>query len=357
MWKTEDGSTGRLIQLSLGYFVFYVITGISVKYFLSSGMNDMEYLVYSTASSTLFATSIVLALRWYKLRSVRLINWGSFTFPSELLYIIPSGVLTAVVIPTTTLLYSFKGVSVMVAMVIMRGSVIIIGRVVDAIQIKQGILKKRVYLEENLGVVFALIAVSVKVLTGSGDGENPFANTAVVVIFSSYITAYAVRIYIMNYYKNTRPTDVKVDNNKAFFGIEQISSTTTLFLATAILLLIVRRAGWSGERITPFANAVFHPVPGWGWAAFWGTAFGVVAFFSVFLFMFKGRTATFAGLVNRLTSLVAGTTSTLLFALFFRGKWPQPIDWVSLFFILVAVSFIARAEKKRAAELAIQKKL
>ena len=173
MWKTEDGSTGRLIQLSLGYFVFYVITGISVKYFLSSGMNDMEYLVYSTASSTLFATSIVLALRWYKLRSVRLITWGSFTFPSELLYIIPSGVLTAVVIPTTTLLYSFKGVSVMVAMVIMRGSVIIIGRVVDAIQIKRGILKKRVYLEENLGVVFALIAVSVKVLTGGGMARTP----------------------------------------------------------------------------------------------------------------------------------------------------------------------------------------
>ena len=43
-----------------------------------------------------------------------------------------------------------------------------------------------------------------------------------------------------------------------------------------------------------------------------GIPYGAVAFFSVFIFMFQGRTATFAGLVNRLTSLIAGTTATLL---------------------------------------------
>ncbi|HDR04885.1 MAG TPA: hypothetical protein ENN84_06515 [Candidatus Marinimicrobia bacterium] len=356
MWRTEDGSTGRLIQLSMGYFIFYIITGISVKYFLSSGMSDMGYLVYSTGSSTLFATGVVLALRWFKLETVRPVTWMGITFPSELLYIIPSGVMTAVVIPTTTLLYSFKGISVMVAMVIMRGSVIIIGRIVDAIQIRQGILTKKVYLEENLGVLFAIIAVSVKVLSGGNSGgANPFTSLPVVIIFSSYIVAYAIRIYIMNYYKNTRPKYSKVDNNKAFFGIEQIASTTTLWIVTGVLLLIVTQSGWSGPRITPFANAFSQPELNWGSAAFWGTAFGVVAFFSVFLFMFKGRTATFAGLVNRLTSLIAGTASTLLFALFWSGKWPKMVDWISLLFILIAVGFIAVAEKKRSAELALEK--
>lgn len=355
MWKTEDGSTGRLLQLSFGYFIFYVITGISVKYFLSHGMNDMEYLVYSTGSSITFATVIALIMRWYKIQSVRLIDLGKHKIPSELLYIIPSGILTAVVIPTTTLMYSFKGISVMVAMVIMRGSVIIIGRIVDALQIRRGILHKKVYLEENLAVVFAIIAVSVKVLSGGDGGANPFTSLPVMVIFSSYISAYAVRIYIMNYYKNTRPKNTKVDNNKAFFGIEQISSTITIYLITVILLLTVKHSGWEGERITSFYNAFAHPAPQYGWAAFWGIAFGVVAFFSVFLFMFKGRTATFAGLVNRLTSLIAGTASTLLFALFCGGKWPKMIDWISLLFILVAVGFIALAEKKRSAELAQEK--
>ena len=78
----------------------------------------------------------------------------------------------------------------------------------------------------------------------------------------------------------------------------------------------------------------------------------MVAFFSVFIFMFKGRTATFAGLVNRLTSLVAGTVSTLLMALLWKQHWPG-LDWGSLAFIGVAVAFLGRAEKKRSAELAL----
>ena len=355
MWhlKTEDGSTGRLLQLVIGYFFFYIITGLSVKYFQDiAGMHSMEYLVYSTASSTLIATTIVLILKWYKLQSVRLTSMGSFTFPSELLYIIPSGVMTAVVVPTTTLLYSFQGISVMVAMTIMRGSVIIIGRIVDAIQIKQGILHKKVYIEENMGVLFAILAVSLKVLTGSRDGgANPLTSIPVMVIFFSYIIAYAVRIYIMNFYKNTRPKQSKVDNNKAFFAIEQFASTATIWLVALIIFIIAIRTDAVGTRITPFVNAIRKPVPGFGKAMFWGTAYGIVAFFSVFLFMFKGRTATFAGLVNRLTSLIAGTTSTLLFALIWGGRWPAVVDWISLILIFVAVAFLTKAEKKRAIEL------
>jgi predicted benzoate:H+ symporter BenE len=67
--------------------------------------------------------------------------------------------------------------------------------------------------------------------------------------------------------------------------------------------------------------------------------------------MFKGRTATFAGLVNRLTSLVAGTTATVLLFFIFKTKFPTAQDWISLLFILVAVYFLTRAEQRRIAEL------
>ena len=76
-----------------------------------------------------------------------------------------------------------------------------------------------------------------------------------------------------------------------------------------------------------------------------------MAFFSVFIFMFKGRTATFTGLVNRLTSLVAGTTVTLLFYALYGGKFPSMQDWVSLGFILVSIAFLTKAETRRAREL------
>ena len=350
--KSGEGSTSRLLQLCAGYFFSYVATGVIVKYFLGPasagfpGMRDMEFLVYNTIGATSVCLTVVIAKGWYKLQSVRPITWGGVTFPSEYLYIIPSGVCTAIVIPTTTLLYSIEGISVMVAMVIMRGAVIIIGRVVDALQIKQGILKKRVYFEENVAVLFALSAVAVILLWEKKLG---FGSAAAIVILTSYIVAYLIRIYIMNYYKNTRPPGTKLDNN-GFFGVEQLAASGAMLL---FALFFYASPGWDVPQIATFKSAIDQPNAMWYLAMLAGLAYGLVAFFSVFIFMFKGRTATFAGLVNRLTSLVAGTAATLTSYVFFGGKLPQERDWISLGLILVAVGFLSIAEKKRAQELAV----
>jgi hypothetical protein len=348
MWRTTEGSTGRLIQLCIGYFVFYVITGITVKYFLSHGMEGMEFLVYSTAGGSLIVFPVVVGLKWYRLASNRTVRFAGLDVPSELAYIIPSGICTAVVIPTTTLMYTLP-ITVMVAMTMMRGSVIVISRVVDAIQIRQGILDKKVYLEENLAVASALAGVGVHIFYGAREkgGFDFVGDTAAMTIFISYIASYALRIYLMNYFKNTRGKGIKLDN-KGFFALEQFAATATLVLGTAAVLVLVH----GEERVELVRGAITNPIDGWGWATLAGTAFGAAAFFSVFLFMFKGRTATFAGLVNRLTSLIAGTTATIGSWLFFSGRRPSPQDWEALAFILIAVALLAKAERKRAAELA-----
>jgi hypothetical protein len=355
MWRTSEGSTGRLIQLCLGYFVFYVITGVAVKYFLGSpelgfpGMKGPEYLVYSTAGGSAIAIAVVVALRWWRLQSVRPVRFAGLRFPYELLVIVPSGVCTAVVIPTTTLMYMLP-ISVMVAMVIMRGSVIVISRAVDAIQIRQGLLHKRVYGEENVAVLFAIAAVAVNVF-GAGPGGFDFLRSKpAMTILGSYVVAYSIRIYIMNWYKNTAGRGVKRDN-RMFFGVEQIAASATLVLAAVVVYHSPTLFGAGGEVVETFRGAIATPHPQWTGGILSGTAFGIVAFFSVFLFMFKGRTATFAGLVNRLTSLIAGTTATLIFHFAFGGRFPRPKDWISLGLILVAIGFLTRSERKRVAEL------
>jgi hypothetical protein len=378
MWKTTEGSTGRLLQLCLSYFIFYVITGVTVKFFTGKsdlgfpGMKETEFLVYSTLGGTSLCVVVVLVLRWFKSKSTNLVHWGALSFPREYLYIVPSGVCTAVVIPTTTLMYLLP-ISVMVAMVIMRASIIVISRAVDAVQIRQGILYKKVYIEENIGVVLALIAASVQIFWVK-TGDFDFAHSGVALtILGSYITAYAIRIYIMNYYKNTRGKGVKLDN-KWFFSIEQIAACITMVLVGLFLFHAPRRFGWESTQLELYRGAFTNPRPMWSWAILAGMAYGMVAFFSVFIFMFKGRTATFAGLVNRLTSLVAGTTSTLvfyfaflcgvllvhpasskigslIFLFAFKGKFPKTQDWISLAFILIAVGFLSVAERKRVTEL------
>jgi len=361
-FNAKEGSTAALIQLCIGYFVFYVITGVTVKYFLAHGagfpgLHGMEFLVYSTTGGMGITLAIVLALRWYRFPSDNRRQVGPFSIPYEFYYIIPSGVCTAVVVPTTTLLYSFDGISVMVAMVLMRSSVIVISRAVDEVQIRQGILKKKVYLEENIAVLIAILVVVTEITGPSKGGESPFTSLPVMVIFTSYILAYSLRIYIMNYYKNTRPHGA-TGSNKGFFAIEQIASTTTVALVVLVFLLLHATVGLSGPRIDPMLDGFLSPDAKWAhWAVLAGTAFGIVSFFSVFIFMFKGRTATFAGLVNRITSLIAGTAATLVFALMFNGKYPHYMDWVNLGLIFVAVGFITRAEKKRAQELAAEKEI
>lgn len=455
--KTNEGTTERLLQLSGGYFFLYVITGYLAKYFDKVlGVTDIQYTFYNTIGGMLICNLIVIIWGWYRFKSSQYIKVLGFEMPKEFLYIIPSGICTAIVIPTTTLMYTLP-ISVMVAMIIMRASIIVISRFIDELQIRQGILKKKVYWEENLAVIIALAAVSLQLLnfkgafsaaeqTGSYAGfiSNLFkfdkkdfdflGNAAAMTILGFYLTAYTVRIYIMNYYKNTRPKGAIYDT-KGFFAVEQISSTLAITLAGFIFFYAVNRpaevpyqpqsaeifskltvekenllktvrlaqdmlkedAGkFSPEQRTAaensinqafalaadskakkediektekelqdqtgavkktfaykFTQAIRKPTDRWFAAIISGLPFGAAAFFSVFLFMFKGRTATFAGLVNRLTSLIAGTAATVLVALLIQGqKMPKQQDWFGLILMFVAIYFIGRAEKKRACELA-----
>ncbi|MHC4390968.1 MAG: hypothetical protein ACYS22_06580 [Planctomycetota bacterium] len=354
---SREATTGPLLQLCGGYFLAYVVTAVSVKYLLGPaakgfpGLHGLQLLIYSTAGGTALTTSVVLAFRWYKLRTQRYVAIGPLRVPVELCYIVPSGVCTAIVIPTTTLMYTLP-ISVMVAMVVMRASVIVISRAVDAIQIRQGILTRRVYPEEDIAVGLALAAIAIHLVDASASAAGSvLRSNAALAILGSYVVAYAIRIYIMNYFKHTRPPGVAKDN-RGFFGIEQITATVTLLCVTALVFAIAPRVPQI-EQLGILRQAIVSPEAAWPGATASGVAFGAAAFFSVFLFLYPGRTATFAGLVNRLTSLVAGTTATLIFATAFGGRFPATRDWISLTVIGAAVGFLARAERRRTRELTL----
>lgn len=263
----ETASTHRLLQLCAGYFSSYLVTGVLVKYFQGSaehgfpGMSDLQFLVYSTAGGTALCLGFVLLAGWWRLPA------GADN-RRLLMVMIPSGVCTAVVVPTTTLIYSLP-ITVMVAMVIMRGSVIVVSRLVDAVQIAQGVLHRRVYPEENIAVAFSLGAVAVHL----GYTEGAITLTpAALAILGAYITAYAVRIYLMNWFKNTNP-DVRVDN-RSYFAIEQIVASLVLAAGLGAVLLAAPTQG-PGLGL---AEAALHPHRAWLPALGAGMIYGIVAF-------------------------------------------------------------------------------
>ncbi len=350
--KTHEGTTERLLQYSFSYFFLYVITGYLAKYFAKTlVMGGTTYTVYNTIGGMFICNLVVLVWGWYKFQSAERINFLGLNIPREFLYIIPSGVCTAVIIPTTTLMYVLP-ISVMVAMIIMRASVIIISRIIDTIQIKQGVLRKTVYWEENVAVVFALIAVSIKMIYVKPGDFDFIHNAAAMTILGAYLTAYSIRIYIFNYYKNTRKPGAVYDT-KGFFAVEQITSSLALIVGGALFFYSIDLAGADPRTFAfQFKDSLVNTPALWKEGVLSGLPFGAAAFFSVFLFMFKGRTATFAGLVNRVTSLVAGTVATLVVWWLIAGqKLPGKEDWFGLAAIFAAIYFMGKAERKRAHEL------
>lgn len=342
IFRSSAGSTTRLLQYTASYFLLYVLFGLAVKYFQGSsrdgfpGLTEVEFLTYSTLGSALVCLSVILFAGWWKFPWKR----------NEIFFMVLSGTFTALVIPTTTLMYSLP-ISVMVAMVLMRGSIIVISRIVDSILIFQGLSHKKVVAEENIAMAFSLAAVGLYLFFAQSS-DFDFVNSSIAMgILTVYIVAYALRIYIMNLFKFTRSSST-TSNNQNYFAIEQLTASIWIFgLSGLVAFAPSLFSGLNGNFVPIFNQALTNPPSPWLWAAVAGLPFGFAAFFSVFLFMFEGRTSTFAGLVNRLASLMAGTISTLLFALLFAGKWPRKLDWIAFVLILVAVFFLAKAEMKK----------
>lgn len=331
----RSGSTALLVLYAFLYFALYALFGLLLKVFQGPassgfpGQTDIEFLVYSTAGSALVCLGVIFGGQWWRAR------WSG----RELAYIAAAGTFTAFVIPTTKLMYSLP-VSVMVAMIVMRGSIIVISRAVDSVLAWQGISKKKVRWEENLAVVFALAAVSLNIVFAK-EGDFEFLhNFAALVILGVYLVSYCLRLYFMNYFKFTRDSS-HTANKKNYFAVEQLVASFWIFGFVGLALLFPIPGG------APIASAILHPHPQWLSALLLaGVPFGIGAFFSAFLFLFEGRTATFSALANRLSSLLAGVASTLLFAVFYAGKWPKPEDWGSLVLVLVAVALLAREERQ-----------
>ena len=333
----------HLFVLCFGYFSGYVVFGVSLKWLLDTregfpGMPGMEVLFNTTVGGVAVCLGVVLLFWWPgRIKSTQPRIFGG-RLPGEYAWLIPSGICTGFVIPTTTLMYTF-GYSVMVAMVLMRSALIIASRIVDAILIRQGHLDKKVYWQENMAVVAAITALSVVLFAAGKKDFQFFQSPAAMITMALYIIPYSIRIYILSRFKT------KVDH-KAIFGIEQIFASLTIFLVVAVVIAAFK-GGWKPQQVVDLAQGFFDPSL---LAILIGAPYGFAAFFSVFLYLYKGGTATFNITLNRVTSLVAGTMATLIFWLGFGGKAVKTHQWAALLFVFVAIAFLTWAGKRRSAE-------
>lgn len=340
------GLLGKLWFLCAWYFAMYVMFGDGLKWLLDKrpgfpGVGNMEVLFLTTVGGMSICLAVVMIRRWHRhLESADPKGlWG--ILPIELAWIIPAGICAAFVIPTTTLMYSF-GYSVMVAMVMMRSSLVIIGRVVDAILIKQGHSDKKVLWPEEAAWMLAACALSVVIFMAGGKDFHFLESPAAVITMLCYIVPYGFRVYIMSRSK------LKIDH-RAYIGYEQYVATIVVVLASAAVIIAVK-LGWNLPQAVGYTAGYDMMVTEskFAWAAIGvGVLYGLVMFPSVFLYLHKKGSATFNVTVNRLTSLIAGTVATLIYWIGFGGKPVETIDWIALGIIVTAILFLGLASKMR----------
>lgn len=348
-WRSwfEEGSLRFLLFLIAWYFVCYVGTTVVPKCFTEpaiagdSVVPQMAYMMYNTIGGLAAGLLIVFGLGWLKyFKSTGSVTLCGITFPREFIYLLPSGICTAVIIPGTTLMYSYRGIDVLAAVVFMRGAVIIIGWVVDFLQKRLKILKKIVFWQEHIAVLFAIGAVILMNAFKDSKGDNLLTSAGATTTFVLYVLAYLIRIFIMNYWRNTR--EGSAGDNRGYFAVEQVFSAATL----VVVFLMVLWLGAGDSRVEEMRAAIGNI----NWTAVMsGGPFGLAAFASVFLLMFKGRNATFSALANRTTSLVAGLVGNIILWLHFglvKDK-PGTPECIGLGLVLIAIVFLALAEYRR----------
>lgn len=313
---------------AFGYFASYVPYSALTKA-VSSGMleamdgppsSGFVLLPLSVATSLVGMIAFISAMRWWRFAGRRSLFGRSV--PSPTAWTLASGVCTAAIIGTTTLAYTFDGISIVFMMLLMRGGVLVIAPIVDMISGRRVRWFSYVALLLSLGALVAAFLESAEFKT----------RIVAIVDVIIYLAAYFLRLQFMTHIaKSDDP-----DDQKKYFVEEQMVATPVVFLVLVVLALI------NQGQIMADVRAGFTEIPG-----------GPVALPIVLIGLFSQGTGIFGGLilldrrentfcvpVNRSSSILAGVLATYSIHILLDGRLPRTGELVGAGMIIVAILFL-----------------
>lgn len=286
----------------------------------------MVLLPVSALASLVGMFVFLTAMRWWKYAT----RWqlGSLSLPRPTRWTLLSGICTAGVIATTTLAYTFEGISIVFMMLLMRGGVLILAPIVDRLT------GRSVRWYSTVGLVLSVNALLVAFLEDKGAGfALTFIALADVVL---YLGCYFVRLRFMS---RLAKTDDFAQRTR-FFVEEQMVATPVLVLFLGTLALIDQGAFMHELRIG-FTDFWSSP------AVVYGVLIGLCSqgtgIFGGLVLLDK-RENTFAVPVNRCASVIAGVTATYIGMLWLDGRAPSTHELMGVFLIVQAMAFLAVPE-------------
>ena len=323
-------------MFAFGYFATYVPYSALTKGLSSGQLGDrvsgVELLPVSAMASLVGMFVFITAMRWWKYASK--VQLGSVRLPAPTRYTLLSGICTAGVIATTTLAYTFDGVSIVFMMLLMRGGVLILAPIVD------GLSGRKVRWFSTVGLVLSINALLVAFLE---DKDAGFALTWLALAdVLLYLGAYFVRLRFMTRLAKSDDPSVRT----RYFVEEQMVATPVLVTLLGIGALIGQGAFMQDLR-AGFTTFFERPVVLEG----------------ILIGLFSQGTGIFGGLVlldkrensysvpvNRCASVLAGVVASYVIMIWMGGTGPSIHELMGAALIVQAILFLtipALLEKKQ----------
>jgi hypothetical protein len=313
---------------AFGYFACYAPYSATAKA-VSKGLipgkdavNGFE-LLPSTVMASAVGMALFLALTGWWRHAERHAFLG-LSIPGPTRFTLLSGLTTAAIIGTTTLAYTFTGVSIVFMMLLMRGGVLVIAPMVDALSGRR---------PRWFSIVALLLSLAALVVAFSEKGGFDMQVVAAIDV-AVYLVSYFIRLRLMSWKAKSDDPNA----NLKYFAEEQLVAVPALLLVMAGLAVVGQ-----GELMLAFRR---------GFTTFW-TDSGVVPYALLVGFLSQGtgifgglilldkRDNTFCVPVNRSSSILAGLLASLMLTAAFGNPFPSLHQVAGAGLIIAALMFLS----------------
>jgi hypothetical protein len=314
--------------LALGYFVSYAPYSALIKVAtgglwpgLGEPVSGFRLLPAVLISTAVTLPVIITIMGWWKYAGRRSVSGVSVPFPGRLIFL--SGLGTALIICATTLAFTFKGVSIVFALLLMRAGVLALAPIVDRL------FKRRVRWFSWVALGLSLAALLVALM----DVNNYRLTNVAALTIGAYLLGYLLRLPCLNALAKT--TDVGV--TRRYFVEEVMVALPLLLLAPALFalagsgeMMLELRAGFTGF----FTSGVTLP------ALLIGALYATLYCFGTLIYL-DCRENTFCIPLNRCASLLAGVCASFALTLLLDQAPPSTAQFGSAGLIVAALLFLS----------------
>jgi len=314
--------------LAVGYFLFYAAYSGLLRS-TTEGLLDpnhgrisgFQLLPTVNLSAAIVLFVLITFSGWWKHVGHRKLVGFTIPFPHPGIFL--SGIGTAIIISTTTLAFTFTGVSILFALLLMRGGVLTMAPIVDRV------FRRRVrwfsWTAFSLSVPALLICLI--------DVNNHRLTGVAALTILAYLAGYLLRLPCLTKLAKTKEPEV----TRRYFAEEMMIALPLLVAIPAILAIIGEgeimmdlRRGFSGLFVGGTGAAAF--IVGALYAGLY--CFGTLIYLDC-------RENTFCIALNRGSSMLAGVLATFVLSFSSSQSVPSEAQLVSAGLIVVALLFLS----------------